>query len=103
MRTEKENALFQQRNLLQKEAETTREEMIHSHEEDIQIKNRELQIKEDQLIELQGEIKEEQDLHNQTKEKLKFVLTSYQNFIDTQPGFSKGQADFLLKDFLLSQ
>ena len=103
MKAEKENALFQQKISLQNEAENTKNQMLKLHQKDLQKKSREIERKEQQMKELREELKQEQDAHKETKERLDFVLASYQNFIDNQPGFSKGQAEYLLKDFCMSQ
>lgn len=102
MKAEKENALFQQKISLHNEAENDKRQMLELHQDELQIKSREIDKKEQQMKDLGEELKWEQDAHSETKERLKFVSTSYQSFIESQPGFSKGQAEYVLKDFCMS-
>ena len=102
MKTEKEDAIQQTKDLLQKEAEKERKEMCRIHDEDVKLKQADIERKQQRIDELLEELKKEQDLHMKTKEKLQFVIKSFQEFIDCQPGFSKGQADYVLKDFIVS-
>lgn len=103
MTMEKENAVLETKTLILEEARSEKDEMNKKHKEEIEQKSREVAEKDSHINDLLQEIKREQDLHMETKDRMHFVLNSFQNFIDSQPGFSKGQADYLLKDFLVSQ
>ena len=89
---------------LRKELENVNQKIISEIKQDHLKEIEELndKMKEQKLVNdnLRTVILEQEALWTKTEDRLKEVLESFQGFINTVPGFSEGQADFLLKDFL---
>ncbi|XP_065071506.1 uncharacterized protein LOC135696150 [Rhopilema esculentum] len=98
---EKKNwAVEETRKEAEKKADAEKSRLNLIHNEEINEKLDEIQQLKREYEKLLFEIQLEKTSHDKTAERLHFVAQSFQSFIDSQPGFAKGQSDFLLKDFL---
>ena len=100
MISEKDAALEDLRIKLNKETERKLEELQKVNDQRLQEKDSEITKERKYNEELQKEIRNHEDGHEQTKDKLKLVASSFQSFIDCQPGFTKGQSEYMLKGIL---
>ena len=85
---------------MQEKANNEKKETDKVHEQCLEKKDTEITEKEQKINDLLEEIEKERAAHTKTKDRLRFVMDSFQSFIDCQPGFTKGQAEFLLQDFV---
>ena len=100
MIAEKDAALEDLRIKLKKETESKLEELQKVNDQRLQEKDDEITKEKEYSEELQKEIRNRENGHEQTKDRLKMVASSFQSFIDCQPGFTKGQSEYMLKGIL---
>ncbi len=102
MTIEKEEALNSMKSSMEADCKKKLSQLTADHEKEINAKLREIDEQKQQSEKLTEEITRQEEMRKQTENRLEAILTSYQQFINSQPGFSQGQADYLLKDFLSS-
>ena len=100
MISEKEAALEDLTIKLKKETECKLEELQKINDQRLKEKDKEIAKEKEYNEKLQQEIINKETGHEHTKDKLKMVASSFQSFIDCQPGFTKGQSEYMLRGIL---
>lgn len=100
MIAEKEAALEDLRIKLSKETERKLKELQEVNDQRLKEKDKEIAKEKEYSEGLQQEIRSQENGHEQTKDRLKLVASSFQTFIDCQPGFTKGQSEYMLKEIV---
>lgn len=96
---EKEYALEQLRVEMEKDTEKKLSQLAQKYGKEIDNKLHEIDELTKQMEKVNGDLCDQEELNKKYVTKLEALLSSYQEFINAQPGFFQGQAEFLLQDF----